>query len=244
LSNFQRWPQDVFRKTKFRIAMGIVRRIFNYAISRDLLSLNPATGLEKPGTERKGERVLTRDEIKILWAETESADYHIRGLYRLLLLTGTRPKEVQSMQWMHIDEDVWTIPSENSKNKRKHQLYLTELAKTEVCRLQEYSGSHVYVFPGRLKNGHSKSVRLCHERLVEALGGERWTMRDLRRTVQTRMSEIGVRPDIVDRVLNHNVPGVRANYDHYNYFPEIKSALTVWSKRVGEIVSGSELAPE
>lgn len=103
--------------------LQFIRRIFNYGISRDLIQTNPAQGIEKPGKEKKGERVLSMAEIKALWLVTEDEEPLIRALYRLLLLTGARPKEVKGMAWSHIDSDIWTIPGANSKNRRKLQLY-------------------------------------------------------------------------------------------------------------------------
>ena len=50
------------------------------------------------------------------------------------------------------------------------------------------------------------------------------------------MAEMGIRPDIIDRVLNHNVRGVRAHYDHYNYYPEIEEALIRWERKIDEVV--------
>ena len=67
-----------------------------------------------------------------------------------------------------------------------------------------------------------------------------WTVRHIRRAVQTSMAQMGVRPDVVDRVLNHNVAGVRRHYDQYNYYPETKKALVRWDQRLSEIVSGKE----
>ena len=52
------------------------------------------------------------------------------------------------------------------------------------------------------------------------------------------MAEMGIRPDIVDRVLNHNVRGVRANYDRYNYYPEVRKALVRWGAEVERISTG------
>ncbi len=221
--------------------LELVRRIFNYAISRDLIQTNPAQGIEKPGTERKGERVLSQDEIKLFWEVTEEEEPMIRALYRLLLLTGTRPKEVKAMEWSHIDNEIWTIPGANSKNRRKHQLYLTDLARDEIHMLKQFPNGSDFVFPGLRPDDHLKEFREGHLRLLDHMAGERWTPRDLRRTVQTRMSEIGIRPDIVDRVLNHNVPGVRAHYDHYNYFPEIRNALMAWARKVESIVRGDSV---
>lgn len=218
--------------------LELVRRIFNYGISRDLVQMNPVQGIEKPGEERKGERVFSQEEIKLFWKVTEHEEPFIRGLYRLLLLTGTRPKEVKAMQWSHIDSEIWTIPAENSKNRRKHQLHLSDLARKEIRLLEQCANGSPFVFPGLKPDDHLKEFREGHLRLLSHMDGERWTPRDLRRTVQTRMSEIGIRPDIVDRVLNHNIPGVRAHYDHYNYFPEIRNALIAWARKLQSIVSG------
>jgi len=33
---------------------------------------------------------------------------------------------------------------------------------------------------------------------------------------------------------------VRAHYDHYNYYPEIKSALETWAKRLDQIICEDE----
>ena len=144
------------------------------------------------------------------------------------------------MEWSHIDKDIWTIPAANSKNRRKHQLYLTNLALEEIHLLKQISNGSPFVFPGLNEDHHLKVFRTGHEKVLTLMSSEKWTPRDIRRTVQTRMSEIGIRPDIVDRVLNHNVPGVRAHYDHYNYYPEIKRALTAWTKKVIAIASGDD----
>lgn len=56
--------------------LELVRRIYNFAIARDLIQVNPAQSVEKPGKERKGERVLSQEEIKLLWQITEDEGVH------------------------------------------------------------------------------------------------------------------------------------------------------------------------
>jgi integrase len=243
----------------------LIRRIFNFAISRDVLEYNPVQGLEKLGREQPGERLFSKDEIRIFWQATENQLAHVRCLFRLLLLTGQRPGEIKGIKWDHLDGDILTIPSENSKNRRRHRIHLTETALQEIEAMEELSGSREYVFSLDDRDVPLKEHTKAHWAMMEAMelldGGDpyqgvkvnpkaktkprpkpdrisSWTVRDIRRTVQTRMAEAGIRPDVIDRVLNHNVAGVRRHYDHYSYFPEIRSALIRWERELLKIVYG------
>jgi hypothetical protein len=59
---------------------------------------------------------------------------------------------------------------------------------------------------------------------------QRWTLHDLRRTVRTGMSKLGVKPHVAELVLNHvaHRSGVVGIYDHHDYQPEIAEALAKW----------------
>jgi integrase len=52
-----------------------------------------------------------------------------------------------------------------------------------------------------------------------------WTLHDLRRTARSLMSRAGVRPDIAERVLGHNIKGVEGIYDRHQYMDEKADAL-------------------
>ncbi|MGB9174990.1 MAG: integrase, partial [Bradyrhizobium sp.] len=66
-----------------------------------------------------------------------------------------------------------------------------------------------------------------------------WTLHDLRRTVRTRMSKLGVKPHVAELVLNHiaHRSGVVGIYDHHDYQPEIAEALAKWEAHLLAIVS-------
>jgi integrase len=78
----------------------------------------------------------------------------------------------------------------------------------------------------------------------------RFTPHDLRRTVATRMRELGVSRGDVKMVLNHKEVDVTARYDRYDGLAEKRRALDLWGRRLEEIITGSapasnvvELAP-
>lgn len=54
----------------------------------------------------------------------------------------------------------------------------------------------------------------------------------------TMMGDGGVRPDTIDRVLNHKLTGVAAVYNRATYDPEKRQALTMLGDRVEAIVTG------
>lgn len=61
---------------------------------------------------------------------------------------------------------------------------------------------------------------------------------DLRRTAATMMGDRGIRPDTIDRVLNHKLKGVAAIYNRATYDPEKRQALTVLGEGVEAITTG------
>ena len=62
---------------------------------------------------------------------------------------------------------------------------------------------------------------------------------DLRRTVATRLSQMGTLPETVSAILNHTRGDVTGrHYDHYQRAPEKRAALDAWAAAVTEIVEG------
>src|SRR5207248_10843489 len=67
---------------------------------------------------------------------------------------------------------------------------------------------------------------------------ERFTPHDLRRTVATRMRELGISRGDVKMILNHVETDVTARYDRYDGLAEKRRALDLRAKRLEQTVSG------
>ena len=64
---------------------------------------------------------------------------------------------------------------------------------------------------------------------------EPWTLHDIRRTVATRMGDLGVQPHIVEAVLNHisgHKKGVAGTYNRSVYAKEKRAALETWASHL------------
>lgn len=139
-----------------RGVMKITRAMFNYALDRELVEINPFTRLPaavpsiKPASTS---RTLSNEEIKSVWNTIHSATppgtSETRRALLLILITAQRPGEVAGMAWSEIDKEWWTIPPERIKTRNRrqesHRVFLTPLALRIIGKNPGYSD---FVFPG------------------------------------------------------------------------------------------------
>ena len=70
-----------------------------------------------------------------------------------------------------------------------------------------------------------------------------WTIHDLRRTVATRMADLGIQPHVIEQILNHqsgHKSGVAGIYNRSSYEREVKAALAMWADHIRALVEGGE----
>lgn len=241
----------------------IIRKMFRFAVQRDIIEHSPCDGVVMPAPLNRGDRVLSEAEIKTLWnsLDTCNASPEIRRAIRLILVTGQRPGEVIGMHIDELDGRWWTIPAERSKNKRSHRVYLTNTA-IELIGNTKGKG---FIFPcvdskkiqpmGRLSISQVVSRNLAVPVLVKGepvfdanrkpvtenkLGIADFTPHDLRRTAATYISQLGIMDEIIDAVLNHTKQGVIRTYNLNRYDKEKKQALEAWERKLQSIITGKK----
>jgi integrase len=70
-----------------------------------------------------------------------------------------------------------------------------------------------------------------------------WRLHDVRRTVATRMAELGVQPHVIEAVLNHisgHKAGVAGVYNRSSYAAEKRAALELWGKHVQLLIDSEK----
>ncbi len=152
----------------------IVRRMFNYAVEKDILVYSPAMGLKMQSPKVRRERTLSETEISTLWSSlgTATMSDDVRRALRLILVTAQRPNEVIGMHTREIDGSWWTIPSERAKNGKAHRVFLTDTALESIGDLKipdEKTGKLVpkgYIFACPHK---SKDTSISHHALSRAI---------------------------------------------------------------------------
>lgn len=244
-----------------------IRKMFNFALAKDILEFSPCFGVEKPTKKEHKERVLSDKEITIVWnaLETAAMSDEIKRALKVILVTGQRPGEVIGMHSSEIEDDWWTVPPERAKNGKAHRVYLTPTAKELIGNIDGYifESPRKQILPCGDKisrpmdvNAIAYAVRRNFEKSEEGQGVvvaknlyqeekrnmkktvmDSWTPHDLRRTAATNMSALEFSDEIIDAVLNHVKKGVIAIYNRYKYDKEKKAALEAWEMRLREILS-------
>lgn len=169
------------------------------------------------------------------------------GLIVLLaLLTGLRRSELAATRREDLDLDsslpLLTIPSGRAKNRNLHRVPLSPQATALFREAVGRAGDGTYVFPGIVAGAHvlPRSVSKAMERTRDQLGIADVTLHDLRRTVGTYMSQLGVPRDVRERILNHG--GKRTGnitdsvYNRYTFDTEKRAALELWADAVDAIL--------
>jgi len=221
--------------------LEILRKIFNWGISREIVDANPCQMIERPARENPRERVLSDDEIRAIWKALGKETVLMCGMFRMRLLTAQRGNEVSQMRWTDIDGDWWTIPGEFTKNGLAHRVPLSPRAMAILKALKgdDEGVSTGWVFPSPRGRGPIKVVWKAAGRLRSRSGIE-FVPHDLRRTVASRMTgDLGISRLVVSKVLNHVESGVTAVYDRHSYNAEKRQALDAWGRRLDEILTGT-----
>jgi integrase len=144
--------------TTARRVGGLLKRLFKFAVSRDVIEIDPAAALILPGAEVQRERTLTDAELRALWVATDPASrrnernkagrlaahpsmFPWGAYFRLLLLTGQRRGEVAGMRWADIDlkARTWALASADTKSARAHLVPLSPAAVALLSSLPRLS---------------------------------------------------------------------------------------------------------
>lgn len=224
---------------------SLISKIFNWAISRDLLDYNPCQQVKKQAKERQRERVLAPNEVKNLWGAFNTQKPHVSAIMKLMLLTAQRKWEVSHMRWRDIDLDTswWTIPGDFSKNGRSHRVPLTKavldiiegLPRQQTGNSKETDGKADtdWVFPSPTRKGQFiNNVQKAKRRVDQAAGVDNFVLHDLRRTAASYMAQEGVPGNIISKLLNHTEAGVTQVYNRYSYDKEKREALESWESKL------------
>ena len=198
--------------------LAVLRKLFNWSVSRGIITASPCEGLSAPYREKARDRVLSDEELVAIINTAKQMGGAFGSIIRMLILTAQRRNEVSEMAWdeLDLDNNQWEIPSSRTKNEKPHTVHLSDQAAAVVS---DISGIGPFVFTSNCKtpfSGFSKSKK----RLDELSGVSEWRLHDIRRTVTSGMAQLGIHPHIADKILNHQsgtISGVAAVYQRHKF---------------------------
>ncbi len=228
--------------------LAVIRKMFNFAISRDIVDATPVAMVRAPAKENQRDRVLSADEIRTLWKGLDTAPMSAgtKLVLKLELATAQRKGEVvgATVSEFDLEESVWTIPAERSRNGQAHRVPLSPLALTLIEEARALTGESPWLFPSPGGNGPitPHSINRALYRSMPEIDVENMTPHDLRRTAASFMTSLGISRLTVGKILNHAETGVTAVYDRHSYDAEKRHALDAWAAHLEGILSGKAKA--
>ncbi|MFW5655059.1 MAG: tyrosine-type recombinase/integrase, partial [Roseicyclus sp.] len=239
------------RQTTANRVRAHLSKFMNWCVEREILDTSPVAGVRPPARERARDRVLSDDEVRWLWAACDTIGGPWGPMARTLLLTAQRLSEVAGMTEDELDDEIWRLPPERTKNKRGHDVPLSAPVRDMLAALPRIDGSH-YVFTttgATPVSGFDKARKALAAEMERRASEERgepvqipgWGFHDLRRTAATGMARLGVPVRVTEAVLNHvsgTGGGLVAVYQRHTYAEEKRGALEAWATFVCDLVEG------
>src|SRR5262245_16389589 len=213
-------------------ARATLSALFSWALAHGLAESNAVIGTMAPKAGAPRERVLSDAELSAIWKACGDDD-HGRCI-RLLICTGARRQEIGGMCWSesNLEQGTWTLPAARSKNGRAHTLPLLPAMLAIIKAVPRLAGRDQLF--GQRAGGFTGWSR-GRAALDQRAGVRDWTVHDIRRSVATRMADIGVLPHVIEQILNHqsgHKAGPAGIYNRSSYEREVRSALALWHDHI------------
>jgi integrase len=215
-------------------SLAVVRKMYNWAIRNGYADYNPCHMVDQAVSEKSRERVYSDAELAALWEAFDQIGIQGKA-YMVAALTGQRLAEIKGMKWQEINENVWTLPPERTKNSRTHIIPLSEFVLSVIEKLRIKNHDFVFASPRGLAGPVWLGSKV-QKRVQKLSGVVDFTPHDLRRTLRTNVTPLGFDRFIGERVLNHTEQGVSAIYDRYDYLEQKRDFLEAWSRHMRQLV--------
>ncbi len=241
--------------------LAATRRMFRWAMERGLVDATPTEGIRAPSAEKARDRVLSDNEVGRVWVASDAIGWPFGSFIKMLVLTGQRRDEVAAMSWSELDLDngLWTLPAERSKNGYAHVVPLAPAAVAILRNLPVVlhgarPSPFVFTTTGATHiSGYSRAKAALDAAMLARLKKEAadrgedpdevelqpWRFHDLRRTMASGMARLGVSIHVVEKLLNHvsgTFGGIVGVYQRHDFAEEKLSAVNAWCYHVTSLL--------
>jgi integrase len=219
------------------------RKLFDHGIGRQIIQVNPATGIKltaliglRPAVRKRV--MLSKEELQALLTGIDEIGIENALALRILLATCVRGNELVKARWEHIDLErgTWFVPDESVKTRVGFLVPLTPTVIAWFRKLRNLAGGSDWVLPARTRQRGDSHVGRTTLWAALKRGFERgdidtrrFTPHDTRSTAKGHMRNLGVSREISEIALNHVLKGMEAIYDVREEIPERREALELWA---------------
>ena len=224
--------------------LGVLSKLFNlteiWGLRPD--GSNPCRHVKRY-KEEKRERFLTTEEIHRLGKVLDKTETELPSAVaaiRLLILTGCRLGEIQTLKWNFVDLDDGRLNLPDSKTGGK-TIYLGQAA-VDVLKAVERDPDNPYVIVGRKPGSHLTDLQRPWRRLRDRAELHNVRIHDLRHTFASSAIGLGQGLPMIGKLLGHSQIQTTARYAHLAADP-VRAAAEQISQTIGAaLVNGQASA--
>src|SRR5579883_326216 len=124
--------------------LAAVRKLLNWALDRSYIESSPVVKMAAPSAEMDRERVLSAEELRVVWLAADRLGYPFGPMIQMLILTLQRRSEVAEAVWTEFAglnipaEAIWRIPSERTKNGEPNDVAMSSKALAILEKLPRW----------------------------------------------------------------------------------------------------------
>jgi integrase len=225
--------------------------LFRYAIVTGRADRDPAYDLRGALITPKPNHRAAIIEPKEVGALLRAIDDYegqaeVRIALRMLPHVFTRPGELRLAKWSEIDreEEVWVIPAERTKMRRRHRVPLSIQVLDLLAELRRAGGRSEYLFPSirsQLRPISDNTLNAALRRL--GYDKSQMTAHGFRATACTLLNEMCKwHPDAIERQLGHvESNDVRRAYARGEHWLERVKMMQCWSDYLDKLKTGAKI---
>lgn len=217
--------------------LGVLSAMFTVAHSWEVRidGVNPCWKVKRY-REEKRERYLTPDELARLGKVLNEAKDEPEAVHciRLLLLTGCRLSEIQTLKWRYVDYRNGVLRLPDSKTGAK--LVPIGKAVLETLKAIPKIDGNPYVITGRKEGQHLTDIQKPWRRLRKRAGLDDLRIHDLRHSFASDALQLGQDLTMIGRLLGHTQVQTTARYAHLKTDP-VRSAADAVSDAVAQALA-------
>jgi integrase len=221
-------------------ALKVLSKLFNLAevwgVRPD--GSNPCRHVQRYREEQR-ERFLSEEEIQRLGAVLDQAEREgtqpraaIAAL-RLLMFTGCRLGEIQTLRWDDVQADHLALPDSKTGAKR---VILGQAAIDELARIPHLK-NNPFVITGRKSGAHLADLQHPWRRLRAKANLEEVRIHDLRHSFASSAVGLGETLPMIGKLLGYTQVQTTARYAHLAADP-VKSAANRISAEIARAMDG------
>lgn len=223
--------------------VGLLGGIFSFAFDAGLIERNPVHGVSRY-PDKKGNRYLSQEELVSLGAALNDGlaaglNEQAIAILKLLIFTGARKGEIESLEWSFVDLDSGYLRLADSKTGPK-AIPLNAGARKVLSEIPVLQGSR-YVFPAGKGDGYFQGTPKVWLKVRELAGLENVRLHDLRHSFASIAVSGGASLPIIGALLGHANAATTQRYAHLHDDP-LKAASEAIGGTIAAVLDRSRAA--